>query len=156
MKTTNKLFPFLLLPLLAFAEYEPPPQQVARTITPEQARMAIAAAPANATVSAPAWLLRASGSASGNTNNTEQLEMLQVIARFLAEARASIPESSGLSDLEIASLYIAQTKKDAAILAQAAPSNTVEYLIGAGMRQDIALMSGQNQPNGENTETGNE
>ena len=61
---------------------------------------------------------------------------------MIADSRENIPELAGLSDAEVALLYLLQMRKSADDLRAIAPSNTLEYLIGAGMRQDLSGAGG--------------
>lgn len=63
--------------------------------------------------------------------------IVDTIKSVAADTRANIPETATMSDAEVAGLYLQQTKKSADALAAIAPTNTLEYLIGAGMRQDL-------------------
>ncbi len=62
---------------------------------------------------------------------------MQGLSAVIADTRASIPETSGMNDSEIAGLYLKQMSKNAGSLLEAAGTNSLEYIIGAGMRQDI-------------------
>lgn len=62
---------------------------------------------------------------------------MQGLSAVIADTRASIPETSGMTDSEIAGLYLKQMKKNAVKLIDAAGTNLLEFVIGAGMRQDI-------------------
>ena len=63
--------------------------------------------------------------------------MAAALRAITADTRANIPATAGMGDAEIAALYLRQMTKDAATLLHAAPTNTVEYIIGTGMRQDL-------------------
>ena len=63
--------------------------------------------------------------------------IVDTIKNVAADTRSNIPEASALSDVEIAGLYLQQVKKSSDALESLAPTNTLEYLIGAGMRQDL-------------------
>lgn len=67
----------------------------------------------------------------------EQRAVLQGIKAVVDDTRANIPEAAALNDAQIAGLYLQQAKKSADDLKAIAPTNTLEYLIGAGMRQDL-------------------
>lgn len=62
---------------------------------------------------------------------------MQAFSAVVDDTRANIPETATLSDIQIAGLYLNQVKKSADELAETAPTNTIEYLIGAGMRKDL-------------------
>lgn len=124
----------LILPLLAaaaLADYTPPPQRLARALDPAQVAALIDAAPAGATISAPAALLRPSAT------NAEDAAIVAALRAAIADTRTNIAETAGLTDLQIAALYLAQMHRDVTPLAALAPTNTIEYLIGAGMRLDL-------------------
>ena len=128
--------PLALLSLLAAVSiadgYRPPPQNLARAIRPEQVARLIDDAPAGATVTAPAALLKPVGT------NAVNAAILDALAAAIADTRTNIAEVATLTDLQIAALYLAQLKRDVTPLVGNVPTNTVEYLIGAGMRLDIA------------------
>ena len=63
--------------------------------------------------------------------------MLHGLAAVVEDTRTNIVEVADLPDATIAGLYIAQMGKRAADVADGAHTNTIEKLIGAGMRQDI-------------------
>lgn len=67
----------------------------------------------------------------------ERGAMLQGLSLVVADTRTNMPEATSLSDVEIAGLYITQMNKSVAELLPIARSNTVEHVIGAGMRQDL-------------------
>lgn len=125
----------LILPLLAaaaLADYTPPPQRLARALDPAQVAAVIDAAPAGATVSAPAALLRPSAT------NAVDAAIVAALRAAIADTRTNIAETAGLTDLQIAALYLAQMHRDVTPLVGRIPTNTVEYLIGAGMRLDLS------------------
>lgn len=127
--------PLVLLALaataIAWAQYAPPPQRLARALDPAQVAAVIDAAPAGATVSAPAALLRPSAT------NAVDAAIVAALRAAIVDTRSNITETAGLTDLQIAALYLAQLKRDATPLSALAPTNTIEYLIGAGMRLDL-------------------
>ena len=122
---------FLLLAAAAIADYTPPQQRLARALDPAQVAALIDAAPAGATISAPAALLRPAAT------NAVDAAIVAALRAAIADTRTNIAETVGLTDLQIAALYLAQLKRDASPLAALAPTNTIEYLIGAGMRLDL-------------------
>lgn len=67
----------------------------------------------------------------------EDAALLAGIKSVVADTKSNIVEASALSDVEVAGLYAAQMKKPVDALLSVAPTNTVEFIIGAGMRQDI-------------------
>lgn len=116
---------------IAGAQYAPPPQRLARALDPAQVAAVIDAAPAGATVSAPAALLRPSAT------NAVDAAIVAALRSAIADTRSNITETAGLTDLQIAALYLAQMHRDVTPLVGNVPTNTVEYLIGAGMRLDL-------------------
>lgn len=68
--------------------------------------------------------------------NGEKL-VIDTIKAVAEDTRSHIPEAAGLSDIEIAGLYLKQVKKSSNELEAIAQTNTLEHLIGAGMRQDL-------------------
>ena len=100
-------------------------------VDPAQVAAVIDSAPAGATVSAPAALLRPSAT------NAVDAAIVAALRAAIADTRTNIAETAGLTDLQIAALYLAQLNRDASPLAALAPTNTIEYLIGAGMRLDL-------------------
>ena len=67
----------------------------------------------------------------------ERGAMLQGLSLVVADTRTNMPEAASLSDVEIAGLYTTQMNKSVVELLPIARSNTVEHVIGAGMRQDL-------------------
>lgn len=132
--------PLVLLALaaaaIAGAQYAPPQQLLARALDPAQVAAVIDSAPAGATISAPAALLRPSAT------NAVDAAIVAALRAAIADTRTNIAETAGLSDLQIAALYLAQMHRDVTPLVGRVPTNTVEYLIGAGMRIDLAPPSG--------------
>ena len=116
---------------IAGAQYAPPPQRLARALDPAQVAAVIDAAPAGATVSAPAALLRPSAT------NAVDAAIVAALRAAIADTRTNIEATAGLTDLQIAALYLAQMHRDVTPLVGRVPTNTVEYLIGAGMRLDL-------------------
>lgn len=68
---------------------------------------------------------------------------MQGLSAVIADTRASIPETADLTDSEISGLYLKQMKKNAGDLMEAAGTNSLEFIIGAGMRQDIKNGNGK-------------
>ena len=69
--------------------------------------------------------------------NTLARTALDLLTPVIADSRANIPGLDGLTDTEVAVLYLLQMSKDADALKAFAPTNTLEYLVGAGIRQDL-------------------
>ena len=63
--------------------------------------------------------------------------MSRTLGEVIADTRKNIPETAGLEDKAVAFLYLSQMKKDATTLSALSPTNTLEYLIGTGMREDL-------------------
>ena len=63
--------------------------------------------------------------------------MSKTLTAVISDTKASIPETAELSDSQVALLYLSQMRKSASDLEPVAGTNTLEHLIGAGMRQDI-------------------
>lgn len=63
--------------------------------------------------------------------------MSRTLGEVIADTRKNIPETAGLEDKVVAFLYLSQMKKDATTLSALSPTNTLEYLIGTGMREDL-------------------
>lgn len=63
--------------------------------------------------------------------------MLDGLSAIVADTQSNIPETAALPAHEVAGLYVAQMGKRADELEALAPTNTLEYLIGAGMRHDV-------------------
>lgn len=67
-----------------------------------------------------------------------QRQLRAALASTIQDTRTNIVETAELTDEQIAGLYLRQMKRDVSPLVCRVPTNTVEYLIGAGMRIDIA------------------
>ena len=130
----------------------PPREMLPALITPPTRtelaeRQAIRAARA-LRAKALADLATASGAATGQgadsaaiSNSVQAIEqgaaILGRLGNVIDDTRASIPEAQELSSATIAELYLRQAKKTADELEAIAPTNSLEYLIGAGIRADI-------------------
>ena len=113
-----------------FADYViTKPQPLARSLTEAQLEAVVDKVPANASVTIPAHLL-----AKKKADVADNV-MLAEFKAIMADTRTNITECANMSDLEIAMLYIKQMQKSTNEIN--APTNTIEYLIGAGMREDI-------------------
>ena len=112
-------------------------EEVRRMAERVEARRARLGALSDALIKAADGVREALGGTDADAPGTGA-RVLDALAAVLADTRSHIPEAARLSDLELAALYLAQMTKDASTLAAAAPSNTIEYLIGAGIRADIA------------------
>lgn len=113
------------------------PQPLARSLTEEQLEVVISKAPTNANVTLPAHLL------ASKKNDIETNAMLNQFQLILADTRKNIPECKNMGDIEIAMLYIQQMQKN--ITDINATTNSIEYIIGAGMRDDIQAASAAEQ-----------
>lgn len=105
------------------------PQPLARGLTEEQLNAVIAKAPTNSTITLPANLL-----ATKKADITANI-ILGELKKIIADTRTNIKECEKLSDIEIATLYIKQMQKKTTDIN--ATTNSIEYIIGAGMREDI-------------------
>lgn len=124
----------------AYVRPDWPPQ--AHQLTPEQIDKVVDAAPADATVTVPATYAKQIESRRRVGTNILARTALEYLGPVIADSRENIPELAGLSDAEVALLYLLQMRKSADDLKAIAPSNTLEYLIGAGMRQDLSGAGG--------------
>lgn len=107
------------------------PQPLARGLTEEQLNAVIAKAPTNSTITLPANLL-----VSKKADITANI-ILGELKKIIADTRTNIKECKNLSDIEIATLYIKQMQKSTTEIN--ATTNSIEYIIGAGMRDDIQV-----------------
>ncbi len=75
------------------------------------------------------------------SNQVKKIRQKAVIVQgmdyVITDTRSNITDTAGLSDAEIAGLYLQQMQKPVEPLLEAAPTNTIEYVIGAGMREDL-------------------
>ena len=130
----NKIFMFSVVALtmcVALGDYIiTKPQPLARSLTEAQLEAVVDKVPANASVTLPAHLV-ASKKADIQTN-----VMLEEFKAIIADTRKNIPECKNMSDFEIAALYIQQMTKKATDI-KVGTTNTIERIIGAGMREDI-------------------
>lgn len=63
--------------------------------------------------------------------------MKQTLADVIADTRQHIPETANLEDSQVAFLYLSQMKKNAERLLVNTATNTLEFLIGTGIREDL-------------------
>jgi hypothetical protein len=123
---------FALGACVCFADYViTKPQPLARSLTEAQLEAVVDKVPANASVTLPAHLV-----ASKKTDIQTNV-MLEEFKAIIADTRKNIPECKNMSDFEIAALYIQQMTKKATDIKVGA-TNTIERIIGAGMREDIS------------------
>lgn len=137
----NKIFMFSVVALtmcVALGDYIiTKPQPLVRGLSETQLEVILAKSPANASVTLPAHLL---AKKKGDIEANAMLNQFQVI---LADTRKNIPECKNMSDLEIAMLYIQQMQKNTTDIN--ATTNSIEYIIGAGMRDDIKAAAAAEQ-----------
>lgn len=125
------LVAFALCACACFGDYViTKPQPLARSLTDEQLDVVLTKTPANANVTLPAHLV---ASKKADIQANAMLEQLQAI---IADTRTNIVECAELSDVEIALLYLQQMTKKANEI-NIGGTNTIEKIIGAGMRDDI-------------------
>ncbi len=115
--------------------------QTAHQLTPAQIDRVVDAAPADALVTVPASYAKQIESRRRVGTNVLARAALEHLGPVIADSRQNIPELAGLTDAEVALLYLFQMHKSADDLRAYAPSNTLEYLIGAGMRLDLMGVS---------------
>ena len=131
----NKIFMFSVVALtmcVALGDYIiTKPQPLARGLTEAQLEVVVDKVPANASVTLPAHLV---ASKKADIQANAMLEQLQAI---IADTRTNIVECAKMSDVEIALLYLQQMQKKASEI-NIGGTNTIERIIGAGMRQDIS------------------
>lgn len=131
MNKRHLIYFITLAASVAFSAYViTSPQPLARSLSEKQLDAVLSKTPATASVTLPAHLLVA------KKQEISHNLMLQQFQRIIADTRSNIVECATMSDIEIAALYINQMSKSADQIV--APTNTLEYLIGAGMREDIA------------------
>ena len=136
-KTALPLLAAVAVVMAALADYTPPTDPPVRgymDLTPSQVKAVLDKAPDTAVVAAPVRLLRQTGAQT----NLLAAAILATMADKIAESKRLVPGAENLTDLEVAELYAAQMTKSVELLIAAAPTNTIEYLIGAGMAIDIA------------------
>lgn len=73
----------------------------------------------------------------GIERKREEQQILAALQAVVSDTRSNITEVAGLSDSEIATLYLQQMRKSTTPLLELSPVDTVEYVIGAGIRQDL-------------------
>lgn len=106
------------------------PQPLARSLTDEQLDVVIAKAPQTASVTLPAHLV------ASKKNDIQANAMLEQLQAIIADTRTNIVECAKMTDVEIALLYLQQMQKRANEI-NVGSTNTIERIIGAGMRDDI-------------------
>ena len=118
--------------------YKPVSPPLARSLSGEQIDAIVKDAPSDANLSLPGWYARQTAAFRSVGTNALAHAATPVLQAVIADSRKNIPELEGLTDVEVATLYIAQMQKPVEELQKLAPTNSMEYLIGAGMRVDIA------------------
>ena len=63
--------------------------------------------------------------------------MSKTLTAVISDTRRNIPETAALPDSQVALLYLSQMQKSSSELEPIAGTNTLEHLIGAGMRMDL-------------------
>lgn len=122
---------FALCACACFGDYViTKPQPLARSLTDEQLDVVLTKTPANANVTLPAHLV---ASKKADIQANAMLKQLQAI---IEDTRTNIIECAEMSDVEIALLYLQQMQKRANEI-NIGNTNTIERIIGAGMRDDI-------------------
>ena len=129
----------LALPVtIALADgYQATQSPLARSLTAEQIDRVVDAAPADTTVGLPGWYAKQAPAFRDIGTNSLAKAAVPALGLVIEDTRANIPETAGMTDVEIAALYLKQMQKPYNELAKLAPTNSLEYLIGAGMRADI-------------------
>lgn len=130
---------FILFSFMAIADYEIPAAAqppLVRSLNNAQLAKVIESAPKTAIISVPASYLKLTAEQKALATN-DLAKAIEPLNAIVADTRKNIPEVADMTDMEIAFLYLAQMVKSADVLLQYAPTNTLEYLIGTGMRIDI-------------------
>ena len=122
---------FLAIASAEEAYVRPDVPQLVHQLTPEQIDRVVDAAPVSAMVTVPASYAKRVGT---NSLARAALDRLQPV---IEDSRRNIPELEGLSDVDVAILYLLQMRKAEPDLRPYVPTNTLEYYIGAGMRLDL-------------------
>ena len=126
------------VPVAVFADdYKPVHPPLARSLTSEQVDMVVQNAPRDANVSLPGWYAKQTPLFRSVGTNALAHAAVPALEAVIEDSRKNIPELEGLTDIQVAQLYLAQMAKPVEELQRLAPTNSMEYLIGAGMRQDL-------------------
>lgn len=143
----NRLLPLFFAAVSAVLVFagesymRPDPPQMARSLTPEQIDRIIDAAPDAALVTLPATYAKQLPQRRAVATNALARAAIEHLRPVIDDSRRNIPELSGLSDADVAMLYLLQMKKSEPDLRPFVPTNTIEYYIGAGMRMDLLTNS---------------
>lgn len=119
--------------------------QLVHQLTPEQIDRVVDAAPVSAMVTVPASYAKQLPERRRVGTNSLARAALDRLQPVIEDSRRNIPELAGLSDVEVAILYLLQMRKAEPDLRPYVPTNTLEYYIGAGMRLDL-LTGGVSNP----------
>ena len=109
----------------------------AHQLTPEQIDRVVDAAPVSALVTVPASYAKQLPDRRRVGTNSLARAALDRLQPVIEDSRRNIPELAGLSDVDVAILYLLQMRKTESELRPYVPTNTLEYYIGAGMRLDL-------------------
>lgn len=123
--------------------YKPTPPRLARSLSDAQIDKVVADAPHDAQVGLPGWYAKQAQEYRPIATNQLAQAAVPALGAVIADSRKNIPELAGMSDVEVATLYLAQMTKPVEELQALAPTNSMEYLIGAGMRADLVRMQGR-------------
>lgn len=129
----------ILVAFIVRADYELPASAqppLVRSLNNAQLAKVIEEAPKAAIVTVPASFLKLTAEQKALATNA-LAKAIEPLNAIVADTRRNIPEVASLTDMEIAFLYLAQMTKNANNLLQYSPTNSLEYLIGTGMRMDI-------------------
>lgn len=130
-KILMSVFAYLLFLSISVGAYViQKPQPLARGLTEKQLGVVLDKAPTAASVTLPAHLL------ATKKEDVQANLMLEQLSAVIADTRTNIVECANMSDVEIAILYLQQMQKKANEIGASA-TNTIEKIIGAGMREDI-------------------
>ena len=114
-------------------------------LTTEQIDKVVDDAPVAAAVTVPASYAKQLPERRRVGTNSLARAALDRLQPVIEDSRRNIPELKGLSDVDVAILYLLQMRKTEAELRPYVPTNTLEYYIGAGMRLDL-LTGGVSNP----------
>ena len=136
---------FLAIASAEEAYVRPDLPQLVHQLTPEQIDRVVDAAPVSAMVTVPASYAKQLPERRRVGTNSLARAALDRLQPVIADSRRNIPELAGLSDVDVAILYLLQMRKAEPDLRPYVPTNTLEYYIGAGMRIDL-LAGGVSNP----------
>lgn len=107
------------------------PQPLARSLTEAQLEAVLDKAPTAKSVTLPAHLV------AKRKDEVQANLILEQLSAVIQDTRTNIVECAEMSDVEIAILYLKQMQKQANEIENTSTTNTIERIIGAGMREDI-------------------